>query len=94
MDKPTRREPSGLFGSPAGWFFGAFAVIALFFLVAEHRAHLGFLLPYVPLAFLGICVVLHSYMHGAAHGSHPGDDESTRDPDAARREHDHTHTHS
>lgn len=92
MDKPTRREPGGLFSSAAGWFFCAFAVIALFLLVAEHRAHLGFLLPYVPLAFLGICVVLHSYMRGMAHGPRMGGDALTDDADARRKHHD-THTH-
>lgn len=93
MAKPTQREPGGLFGSAAVWFFCAFAVIALFFLVAEHRAHLGFLIPYVPLAFLGLCVVLHSYMHGFAHGPRPGGDASPdADADTTRRDHDHTHS--
>lgn len=92
MEKPTQ-EPGGLLSSAAGWFFCAFAVIALFFLVAEHRAHLGFIVPYLPLAFLGICVVLHSYMHGMSHGRGPGGDASPNDDaDAARRDRDHPHS--
>lgn len=94
MKTPPESTHRGFFAGPAGWVFCGFAAIALFFLVAEHRAHLGLLIPYVPLALLGVCVVLHSYMHGAAHGHRPGSDAPTDDTDAARREHDHTHTHS
>ena len=50
MTEPSRPR---FIGSAAGWFFCAFALIAAFFLIAEHKAHLGFLLPYVPLAFFG-----------------------------------------
>lgn len=92
MDTSTEREPSRFFGSAAGWIFCAFAVIAAFFLIAEHRAHLGFILPYVPFALLGLCLVLHASMHGRGHGRPPAGDAST--DDAPRREHDHTHPHS
>lgn len=68
--KHTRRR---FFTSPVGWAFCAFFLIALFFLIAEHRAHLGFVVPYLPLALVGVCVVLHSYMHGLVHGRHPND---------------------
>ncbi|MEQ1866009.1 MAG: DUF2933 domain-containing protein [Micropepsaceae bacterium] len=96
MDRPARREPSGLIGSAAGWAFCAFAVIAFFFLIAEHRAHLGFLLPYVPFALLGVCFVLHSFMHGRAHGRYSGDETPGRDEargrQADRSNHDHPHS--
>ena len=68
MTTPTPDDRPRFFGSAVGWFFCAFALIAAFFLITEHRAHLGFLLPYVPLALLGLCIVLHSYMHGRVHG--------------------------
>lgn len=72
MDAPRQEPRRGFFSSRAGWVFSAFAAIALFFLIAEHRAHLGFLVPYVPLALIGVCVVLHAYMHGVVHGPGPG----------------------
>lgn len=82
MDTAPKNSTRGFFAGPAGWVFLAFAVIALFFLVAEHKAHLGFIVPYLPLALLGVCVVLHSYMHGAGHGRYSDelDDEDKRDP--------------
>jgi hypothetical protein len=72
METPTRARQRGFFANTAGWIFCAFALIALFFLIAEHRAHLGFLTPYAPLALIGVCVLLHSYTHGLAHGRHRG----------------------
>ena len=49
-----------------------FAVVAAFFLLLEHRAHV---LPYVPWLLLAACPLLHAFMHGGgAHGGH-GDDE-------------------
>ena len=82
MKTPPESTHRGFFAGPAGWVFCGFAAIALFFLVAEHRAHLGLLIPYVPLALLGVCVVLHSYMHGVGHGRYPDepDNQSKRDP--------------
>jgi fatty acid desaturase len=68
MAPPTPDDHPRFLSSAVGWLFCAFALIAAFFVVAEHRAHLGFLLPYVPLALLGLCIVLHSYMHGRVHG--------------------------
>lgn len=77
MVTSTKELGSGFFASPFGWAFCAFALIAGFLLVVEHRAHLGLLVPYVPLALLGACVVLHSYMHGLSRSERPG--EQTKD---------------
>ena len=77
MDVKLKNARSGFFGTPAGWIFCAFAVIALFFLIAEHRAHLGLLVPYLPIALLGACVVLHGYMHSM--GGHSSDSSPERD---------------
>jgi hypothetical protein len=49
-----------------GWWF--FAVIALFYLLTEHRAHLFGVLPYL---FLLACPLMHFFMHGR-HGKHGG----------------------
>lgn len=67
------------FSSPVGWVFVAFVAIALFFLIAEHRAHLGLVVPYLPLALVGLCVVLHSYMHGVLHARYPGERSHDQD---------------
>jgi hypothetical protein len=51
------------------WVFGAFVLIALYFLLTEHRAHLVEFLPY---ALLLACPLLHMF-HG--HGGHGRDKE-------------------
>ena len=48
--------------------FGVFAIIAAFFVIAEHRAHL---LPYLPLLLLAACPLMHVFMHHG-HGGHGG----------------------
>ena len=48
------------------WVFWGFAGIAGFFLLAEHRAHLLGVLPYLLLA---ACPLLHLFMHHG-HGGH------------------------
>ena len=48
--------------------FLAFAGIALFFLLSEHRIHA---LGWLPLIFLAACPILHMFMHGG-HGGHGG----------------------
>ena len=51
----------------ATWVFGAFVLIALYFLITEHRAHM---LEFLPYALLLACPLLHMF-HG--HGGHGGD---------------------
>ena len=62
-----RRHQAGRIGS--GLVFAAFAVIALFFLLTEHRAHLFGALPFV---LLLACPLLHM-LHGHGGHSHPAD---------------------
>ncbi len=50
--------------------FLAFAGIALFFLLGEHRIHA---LGWLPLLLLLACPFLHRFMHGG-HGGHAGRD--------------------
>jgi hypothetical protein len=70
-------------GNRAGWrsllVFLAFAGIALFFLLSEHRVHA---LSWLPLIFLAACPILHMFMHGG-HGGHGGGHEGHG---SARRE--------
>ena len=47
--------------------FGAFALIALYFLVTEHRAHAVALLPY---ALLLACPLLHLFHRHGGHDQH------------------------
>ena len=53
--------------------FLAFAVIGVFFLLAEHRAHV---LPWLPWLFLAACPFMHFFMHHG-HGDH--DHRGSRD---------------
>ena len=76
------RSESGLAG--LGWrrlsVFAAFAAIALFFLLSEHRAHALGLLPFLLFA---ACPLLHMFMHGGhGHGGHGR--RAAAPPDAAR----------
>ena len=54
-----------------------FAIVAGFFIVAEHRAHL---IPYLPWLLLAACPLMHVFMHHG-HGGHRhrgGNDDSER----------------
>lgn len=50
------------------WIFLAFAGLAVFYLVAEHRAHVAGLLPFLVIA---ACPLMHLFMHHG-HGGHGG----------------------
>ncbi len=52
-----------------------FLVIAGFFLVTEHRAHLFGIWPFL---LLLSCPLLHFFMHGS-HGAHGGEDRTRPD---------------
>lgn len=51
------------------WVFIGFILIAGFFLLAEHRAHVFGVLPF---ALLALCPLLHLFGHGE-HGGHGHD---------------------
>jgi hypothetical protein len=76
MPEHTEHDGSA-WSSRAKLAFAAFAIIAAYFLVAEHRAHV---LPYLPLLLLAGCALMHVFMHGS-HGSHGGGrGQDGRDP--------------
>lgn len=54
------------------WVFLGFVLIAAYFLVAEHRAHV---VPFLPFALLLACPLLHM-LHG--HGGHGGHKDRER----------------
>ena len=61
-------EPASASGGArrARWLFIAFVVLALIYLIAEHRAHLVGALPFLVIL---ACPLLHFFMPGG-HGSH------------------------
>lgn len=62
--------------STSGQIFLIFLVIAAFYLITEHTAHVFGALPYV---LLLLCPLLHLFMHGG-HGDHVGhSSQSQRD---------------
>jgi hypothetical protein len=69
MTEPQPGFESGLRGfwtSKTGLVTIAFLLIATFFLLSEHRAHVLGVLPFL---LLLACPLLHMFMHGA-HGAH------------------------
>ena len=62
--------------SRAKWAFAVFAIVGAFFLVAEHRAHV---LPLLPWLILLACPLMHMFMHGG-HGGHGGHHGSGKRP--------------
>jgi len=65
--------PSG--GGYGRWVFWGFLLIAGFFLVAEHRAHVY---PYLPFLLLLACPLLHLFHGHGSHGGHGKDDKTER----------------
>jgi hypothetical protein len=53
-------------GGAGRWVFWGFVLVAAFFLISEHRAHV---LEYLPVLLLLGCAAMHLF-HG--HGSHKG----------------------
>ena len=58
----------GFLSSRTGWVFCGFALIAGFYLLLEHRAHVFGVLPYL---LILLCPLMHLFMHhGHGHGGH------------------------
>jgi hypothetical protein len=72
-----------VWASRAKMVFGLFAVVGIFFLLAEHRAHV---LPFLPWLFLAACPLMHMFMHGGhGHGHGHGHDSQSK-PEGSSRE--------
>jgi hypothetical protein len=79
-DHPHEDRPSG--GGYGRWVFWGFALIAAFFLITEHRAHV---FQYLPFLLVAACPLMHM-LHG--HGGHGGQrrkDEPKEMPAAERK---------
>ena len=78
-------------GGVGRWVFWGFMLIAGFFLIAEHRAHV---IQYLPFLLLLACPLMHLF-HG--HGGHGGKDEPEqksadgKKPDAGKKHGGDTH---
>lgn len=75
-EHPNQQYDQG--GRRGRWIFLAFAVIALFFILAEHRAHA---IEYLPFLLVAACLLLH-FFHG--HGAHGGHGENERGKDRGK----------
>lgn len=73
MTAKPESHTSGRPRSKANWVLIGFLAIAAFFLIAEHRAHILGILPWL---LLLACVVLHLFMHGGHGGHQDGGDRS------------------
>ncbi len=74
MPAENKSRAGGWLHSRSFFVFLGFAVIALFFLWQEHRAHILGALPYI---LLLLCPLLHLF-HGG-HGGHGGTSETDKD---------------
>lgn len=60
--------------------FFVFAMIALYFLLTQHRAHFISALPYLLLA---ACPLMHVFHHHGGHGHHHGNKDGAEAPPPA-----------
>jgi hypothetical protein len=68
MDTKQQPQTRNWLRSPAFLVLCGFLIIAAFFLLTEHRAHVFGILPFV---LLLLCPILHFLLHGK-HGGHRG----------------------
>jgi len=61
------------------WVFIGFALIAGYFLITEHRAHLVGFVPYLPFLLVAACPLLH-FFHHSGHGHGDQDSPASRLP--------------
>ena len=81
-DHSHEQRASG--GAPRRWLFWGFVLIAAFFLITEHRAHV---FQYLPFLLLSACLLMHLFGHGGhgGHGGHsPGPKEQQAPGDKSR----------
>jgi len=71
-----------LWRTRGGLVFCGFLVVAAFFLITEHRAHLALAIPFLPYLLVLACPLMHLFMHGG-HGGHGGHDDERSGADRA-----------
>ena len=67
-------DPRGSGGGAGRWVFWGFVLIAGYFLITEHRAHV---IQFLPFLLLLACALLH-FFHGG-HGGHGGHEKDRKD---------------
>jgi hypothetical protein len=67
-------HPSGG-GGYGRWAFWGFVLIAAYFLITEHWAHV---FQYLPFLLLLACPLLHFFHGHGSHGRHGGDDKDEK----------------
>lgn len=78
-DDDKHHIESGM-GRKANLVLIGFLVIAGYFLILEHRAHLGEWLKFLPYLLLLACPLMHLFMH-RGHGNHQGHDRPKARPE-------------
>lgn len=63
-------------GGNGRWVFWGFVLIAAFFLVTEHSAHV---FQYLPFLLIAACPLLHLFHGHGGHGGHRGKDEPAQE---------------
>ena len=83
-DHPERRrdDTPSFWRSVAGLGLAVLLAVAGFYLLAEHRAHLFGVLPYL---FLLACPLMHVFMHHGHHRNHASPGGPSARPDELRR---------
>jgi len=77
----------GFFSSRSNVVLAGFLLIAGFYLLTEHYAHV---IPFLPWLLLLACPLMHLFMHGG-HGGHGGDRGTDRDEPGDRPSSPHRH---
>ncbi len=80
-------EPNDRYRTVSRYVFFGFVIVAAYFLLAEHRAHL---IPFLPFLLLAACPLMHLFHH---HGHNRGSGESRQDPKGPPSSGDGAHQH-
>ena len=76
------KRPQNFFSSRGRIVLIGFLLIAGYFLITEHSAHLALAIPYLPYALLLACPLMHVFMHGGHGRHHDGHGDGDQNPTA------------
>jgi len=74
-------QKNGKWNPISKYVFVGFALIAGYFLITEHRAHV---VPYLPFLLLAACPLMHLFHGHGGHGGHGGNGAPGKDKDTTR----------
>lgn len=81
MNEHSHHQENSTGNNVSRWIFWAFILIAGFFLITEHRAHLFGILPYL---LLLACPLMHLFHGHGGHGGHRNHNEAQTDHQSDR----------